>query len=445
MIHFDIPWSIMLLQQRNGRIDRYGQKRKPQITYLLTQCKSEKFKGDLRILEILVDKENQAHDNIGDPARLMGLFEAWKEVLTVKDAVEGKKEIKSIFKDLGEDSGPDSDANSDNLDFLLNWLTPDEAPEECRTRSLPSLYPSEYHYLKAALSQVRETKQFKEFKLVTWDHDERLQLHAPEALRELTRLLPTEARPKDDLFDLVARPDAMMQSIQDSLTTENTWPALQYLWPLHPLVGWATDRIRTTFERMEAPVLVLPSLNPGELSYIINAHYSNRKGYTVYGRWFTVRVKDGKYQEVIPFEESREFAELQTKTLPNSGSNNLNIQEGHALLSEAIDQVTDLSNNIVGKHWREEVEPVVQGHLHKLGELQKRHIEALDKRYAKRFAENAEKDLGIGLRRAWEVKKAKELKKVKADFKNYAAWIQSTLHIEISPSLQVIAVLAGRR
>ena len=31
LIHFDLPWSLMVFQQRNGRVDRYGQAQEPQI------------------------------------------------------------------------------------------------------------------------------------------------------------------------------------------------------------------------------------------------------------------------------------------------------------------------------------------------------------------------------------------------------------------------------
>ena len=56
LVHFDIPWSLMVFQQRNGRIDRYGQDQAPQITYLLTRSEVEKIQGDHRILEILINK-----------------------------------------------------------------------------------------------------------------------------------------------------------------------------------------------------------------------------------------------------------------------------------------------------------------------------------------------------------------------------------------------------
>ena len=51
MVHFDVPWSLMVFQQRNGRIDRYGQEREPHIAYLSTTSVNEEIRGDARILE----------------------------------------------------------------------------------------------------------------------------------------------------------------------------------------------------------------------------------------------------------------------------------------------------------------------------------------------------------------------------------------------------------
>jgi hypothetical protein len=43
-------FRLMVLQQRNGRVDRYGQEQEPQILYLFTATQVEKIRGDLRIL-----------------------------------------------------------------------------------------------------------------------------------------------------------------------------------------------------------------------------------------------------------------------------------------------------------------------------------------------------------------------------------------------------------
>jgi len=44
----DVPWSLIRIEQRNGRIDRYGQLFPPQITALALTTTDEKFSGDVR-------------------------------------------------------------------------------------------------------------------------------------------------------------------------------------------------------------------------------------------------------------------------------------------------------------------------------------------------------------------------------------------------------------
>lgn len=83
LIHFDIPWSLMVFQQRNGRIDRYGQEKIPRIYYMQTSSNDKKFKGDNRVLEVLVEKDKQATLNIGDPNVFMNVYDVKAEELMV--------------------------------------------------------------------------------------------------------------------------------------------------------------------------------------------------------------------------------------------------------------------------------------------------------------------------------------------------------------------------
>ena len=77
LFHFDIPWSLIRLTQRNGRIDRFGQRYTPELHYLLT--KSDEAAADQQVVDRLIEREQVVYKQLGDAGALLGLYDAQKE------------------------------------------------------------------------------------------------------------------------------------------------------------------------------------------------------------------------------------------------------------------------------------------------------------------------------------------------------------------------------
>lgn len=106
----------MTFQQRNGRIDRYGQEEEPRILYFMATSSNPKIKGDARILSILIEKDDHAARNIGDPSALMGLYSIDLEEARTAEAIESGISAEAYADSLkGEEFNP--------LDLLLGTNT----------------------------------------------------------------------------------------------------------------------------------------------------------------------------------------------------------------------------------------------------------------------------------------------------------------------------------
>lgn len=160
MIHFDIPWSLMVFQQRNGRIDRYGQEHTPKITYLLTESENQKIRGDMRILELLIQKDEEALKNIGDPSAFFGVYDEKLEEAIIASAIEEGKNAEALEAEMDArlKDDPEETFLAEGFDPLALLLGSSEEVHENNNRvtatSMPSLFIDNYEYVKTDQRQL---------------------------------------------------------------------------------------------------------------------------------------------------------------------------------------------------------------------------------------------------------------------------------------------------
>ena len=97
LIHYDLPWSLIRIEQRNGRIDRYGQVHQPQFAALVLTSATEGAKDDTTVAEKLLKREATAHSQLGTAEGVTRQFTSKKEEdRLVKDLLAGKTVEQSI-------------------------------------------------------------------------------------------------------------------------------------------------------------------------------------------------------------------------------------------------------------------------------------------------------------------------------------------------------------
>ncbi|WP_305858042.1 DEAD/DEAH box helicase [Balneatrix alpica] len=435
LIHFDLPWSLMVFQQRNGRVDRYGQEQTPIITYLINQSANPQVRGDQRILEILKEKDEQAYRNIGDPATFMKVHDSEREEELTAEAMAEGVDAASF------DAQYQPDASNEGDDLLALFLNPDtldqaSSPAQAadalsQTVEPFSLFPNDFEFARQALDAInRERKQVE----CSVNRDRQtLTLTPPEDLDYRFRFMPPEIRPQQGALVLTADKARFEEEIRRSRQDEQAWPKLHYLWPQHPAIQWLQDKLLAQVARHSAPVLVLPeadtiaqALQPDDSVFLVSGLIPNRKAHPVLWQWFAIRCRQGAVVELLPAHAWLGSLGLDSR-LPNRAEP-VDLSRLHALRRPVI----EAANAEMARQQQAYTEAragELETHLAQLEALKARQVNQLELQLS-------------GSSQAEHFKAARReerMKRIDAIFADYRQWVRDSLSIEPVPYIQIIA------
>lgn len=466
LIHFDTPWSLMVFQQRNGRIDRYGQQHTPDIRFMTIESTNEKIKGDSRILEILRQKEQQAYDNIGDPAALMGQYNIEDEEAIVRHAIESGMSMEAFSEqyltasnaDIDElrisesTSMQESQSPEDDLtdDFFDDLFEDDEAETEqpsnvSSTSDINSRISNDrtlmddYSYAWEGLNWpgFRESAKIDSLQPLSGADGFSMTLHPDSPLRSwLRRRVPNTEILGDNMGQWCTSAEyceAQANSITAQLRGEN-WSHTQYLWALNPLMEWIQLKSTSVlYGRGEAPIIGVTNglLQPDDTIILLSGSIANRHVSPVIEEWFGVRYHNRECAGVIPLEEVWKITGYRGKLLPGSSryqyvntehstASLQQVERAESLLEDAIAQGTERLEGL-RTAYEQRTDPHITQQLQRINEWKLKRMAMLS---GKPELENQQRH-------------------VNEIYEDYIRWVDESLSASGQPILRVAAAFVG--
>ena len=320
LIHFDLPWSLITIEQRNGRIDRYGQEHRPDIRALLMAPDDEKLASDLRVLEKLLQREDEAHRAFGDSARLFGLH----------DAAEEEKEVTRRLAD-GVDADEIVPVEARTEFDLLAMITSDSQMGDAPTQAPPTLFESPYAFIDEAMRlaygdslEVLESR-------TDWADPTFVSIKPPSDLVKRLRLLPQSYLVEQKVAErlqLTGDRQLAEHKLAEALKADSLWPEIGLLSPLHPFIDWAVDKVLVGVDRNTAPVV---TAEVSAATLLVQGMYSNGAGRPQLVEWLAIDPVAGTVNDMFKLLEQSGVG----PTMTNPG--NLTSVEGlQALVGEAV-------------------------------------------------------------------------------------------------------------
>jgi ERCC4-related helicase len=327
LVHFDVPWSLIRVQQRNGRIDRYGQMHRPEIRALLLRSAQHSVSDEQRVAERLLEREHEAQRTLGDVAPILGKYSAIEEENLILAGLASGKNAEAIVPN-------DPSEEFDLLTFK---------------EGLAEVVVDPKHELDLVIDEGRRFAAFNPPR----DLKARLQLLPDEVLRE---------RKIGDRLKLTADKDEAEEKLGEAREhdrSESMWPDVGWLGAHHPVFDWLVDKLLVRFARNEAPVLQAKVSTP---TYLLQTMFANKRGQPTIVEWLAIESVGSRDQRIRPM-----FAVLQEAgvgpSMPNPGGVDSAILRDLQRDIKKVVEVAELQAKMIRDERRAELDDRVRDEL----------------------------------------------------------------------------------
>lgn len=279
LIHYDLPWSLIRIEQRNGRIDRYGQQHQPQFDALILTSSVDGALDDRSVAEHLLKREEEAHRSLGSAEAITGEYLPEREERRlIQDLLAGKTVEQSL----------DAAEERDVLADLLGGVGETPGNPMPAKATVPTLFESTEAFVDQALTEVFDAAEdaialHREPGLLSFDVPPDLTPRLSDLPRSYLAAQRTERGLRLRMtFD---RDVAQAKLAQARRLSKTAWPDVTFVSDVHPVVEWLVDKVLLRLGRQQAPVLLADVKEP---TYLVQGVYCNRLGQPTVVDWMAV-------------------------------------------------------------------------------------------------------------------------------------------------------------
>lgn len=327
LVHYDIPWSLITICQRNGRIDRYGQEKTPEIYYLVghTDDSAAARMSEKRVVEILVNKARHAQEHLGNVGIALGVYDATKEEEKIAASITSDDPLESLFTDeapeISQTIEPQIQVTTSDL-----WRPLDHA------------------------SFLNEATQFLE--LTAKRSDDRVDL-ALEEDTLVTNAVKESLKPLARELDLgraagvafASRTNVVTEAIKEARAKAGKWPDVSLGWEIHPTIETLASLVEARFSKKEARILTFASPKGQEfLGFLVYRALYDHDGHPLICR-LEVAMPEGKgWRLEDPALAHKELGFNENTINPGKDLSKADIKELRQYAKALLDNLNQRSN-----------------------------------------------------------------------------------------------------